>query len=33
VVRELHERLAPVSDDARRKVLGDNARRFYHLAG
>jgi predicted TIM-barrel fold metal-dependent hydrolase len=32
VVRELKERLAPLSDDARRKVMGDNARRFYRLA-
>jgi len=33
VVRELHERLAPLSDEARRKVLGLNARRFYRLSG
>jgi uncharacterized protein len=33
VVRELKERLAPLSEDARRKVLGQNAQRFYRLAG
>jgi predicted TIM-barrel fold metal-dependent hydrolase len=33
VVRELKQRLAPLPDDARRKVLGLNARRFYQLAG
>jgi len=33
VVRELRERLAPLSEDARRKVLGLNAQRFYRLAG
>jgi len=33
VVRELHERLAPLSEEARRKVLGLNARRFYRLSG
>jgi predicted TIM-barrel fold metal-dependent hydrolase len=32
VVRELKARLAPLPDDARRKVLGDNAVRFYRLA-
>ena len=32
VVRELKKRLAPLPEDARRKVLGDNARRFYRLA-
>jgi len=32
VVRELKERLAPLSEEARRKVLGLNARRFYRLA-
>ncbi len=32
VVRELRERLAPLSAEARRKVLGDNALRFYKLA-
>jgi predicted TIM-barrel fold metal-dependent hydrolase len=32
VVKELRERLAPLSADARRKVLGDNALRFYKLA-
>jgi len=31
VVRELRERLAPLSAEARRKVLGDNAQRFYKL--
>ena len=31
VVRELRERLAPLSAEARRKVLGDNALRFYKL--
>jgi len=31
-VRELRERLAPLSAEARRKVLGDNALRFYRLA-
>jgi len=33
VVREMRERLAPLPADARRKVLGDNAVRFYKLAG
>ena len=33
VVRELKERLAPLPEDARRKVLGLNAQRFYKLAG
>jgi predicted TIM-barrel fold metal-dependent hydrolase len=33
VVRELKERLAPLPEDARRKVLGQNAYRFYGLAG
>ena len=33
VVRELKERLAPLPDDARRKVLGGNAPRFYKLGG
>ena len=33
VVRELKERLAPLSEEARRKVLGQNAQRFYRLAG
>jgi len=33
VVRELKERLAPLAEDARRKVLGLNAQRFYQLAG
>ena len=33
VVREMRERLAPLPADARRKVLGDNAIRFYKLAG
>ena len=33
VVRELKEHLAPLSEDARRKVLGLNAQRFYRLAG
>jgi len=33
VVRELRERLSPLSEDARRKVLGLNAQRFYRLAG
>jgi predicted TIM-barrel fold metal-dependent hydrolase len=32
VVRELRARLAALSEDARRKVLGDNAARFYRLA-
>jgi uncharacterized protein len=32
VVRELKERLATLPEDARRKVLGLNARRFYGLA-
>jgi predicted TIM-barrel fold metal-dependent hydrolase len=31
VVRELRERLAPLPAEARRKVLGENARRFYKL--
>jgi len=31
VVRELKERLAPLPEEARRKVLGLNARRFYRL--
>ena len=30
---QLKERLAPLSEDARRKVLGENAWRFYGLAG
>ena len=33
VVRELKERLAPLTEEARRKVLGLNAQRFYRLAG
>ena len=33
VVRELKEHLAPLPEDARRKVLGLNAQRFYRLAG
>ncbi len=33
VVRELRERLAPLPAEARRKVLGENARRFYRLDG
>ena len=33
VVRELKDRLAPLPEDARRKVLGLNAQRFYRLAG
>jgi uncharacterized protein len=33
VVRELKERLAPLPEDARRKVLGENAQRFYRLGG
>ncbi len=33
VVRELKGRLAPLPEDARRKVLGQNAQRFYRLAG
>ena len=32
VVRELRQHLASLPEDARRKVLGDNARRFYRLA-
>jgi predicted TIM-barrel fold metal-dependent hydrolase len=32
VVQELRERLEPLSEDARRKVLGVNAQRFYRLA-
>jgi predicted TIM-barrel fold metal-dependent hydrolase len=32
VVKELRERLAPLSAEARRKVLGENALRFYKLA-
>jgi uncharacterized protein len=32
VVRELQSRLAPLPEDARRKVLGLNAQRFYRLA-
>jgi predicted TIM-barrel fold metal-dependent hydrolase len=32
VVRELKERLAALPEDARRKVLGDNAVRFYRLS-
>ena len=32
VVRELKEHLAPLSEEARRKVLGQNAHRFYKLA-
>ena len=32
VVRELKERLAPLPEASRRKVLGLNARRFYQLA-
>jgi len=31
VVKELRERLAPLSAEARRKVLGENALRFYKL--
>jgi predicted TIM-barrel fold metal-dependent hydrolase len=31
VVRELKEHLASLPDEARRKVLGDNAVRFYRL--
>ena len=33
VVRELKEHLAPLPEEVRRKVLGLNAQRFYHLAG
>jgi uncharacterized protein len=33
VVRELKEHLAPLPGEARRKVLGLNARRFDRLAG
>jgi uncharacterized protein len=33
VVRELKARLAPLPEEARRKVLGQNAQRFYRLAG
>jgi uncharacterized protein len=33
VVAEVKERLAPLSPDAQRKVLGENAVRFYQLAG
>jgi len=32
VVHELKKRLAPLPAEARRKVLGLNARRFYRLA-
>jgi predicted TIM-barrel fold metal-dependent hydrolase len=32
-VRELKGRLASLSEDARRKVLGQNAQRFYRLSG
>ena len=32
VVAEVKERLAPLPPAARRKVLGDNAVRFYQLA-
>jgi len=32
VVRQLKERLAPLTQETRRKVLGLNARRFYRLA-
>jgi len=31
MVKELRERLAPLSAEARRKVLGENALRFYKL--
>jgi len=31
VVKELRERLAPLPLEARRKVLGENAIRFYRL--
>jgi len=31
-VRELRSHLASLPEDARRKVLGDNAARFYRLA-
>ena len=33
VVRDLKHRLAPLGEEARRKVLGQNAQRFYRLAG
>ncbi len=33
VVHELKKRLAPLPEEARRKVLGLNARRFYALRG
>ena len=33
VVRELRERLPPLPAEARRKVMGENALRFYKLAG
>jgi uncharacterized protein len=33
VVRELKERLQPLSEETRRKVMGENAQRFYRLAG
>jgi predicted TIM-barrel fold metal-dependent hydrolase len=33
VVRELKDRLALLPENARRKVLGQNAQRFYRLAG
>ena len=32
-MREMRERLGPLPADARRKVLGDNAGRFYKLTG
>jgi len=32
VVKEMKERLAPLSPEAQRKVLGENAIRFYNLA-
>jgi predicted TIM-barrel fold metal-dependent hydrolase len=32
VVRELRERLAPLPEESRLKVMGLNARRFYKLA-
>ena len=33
LVRELKDHLAPLPEEARRKVLGQNAQRFYRLAG
>jgi predicted TIM-barrel fold metal-dependent hydrolase len=32
VVREMKERLAPLPEAAQRKVLGENAVRFYNLS-